>query len=85
MVIQTSLPSSSPDWVCPGLTDTHGGVLATSTNFLTWRAVSWSVSAADRQGVRAEPSMIRWLSSTRIDWPMVTGEGHVVALENGVG
>jgi hypothetical protein len=34
---------------------------------------------------RSRGSRFRWLTSTPSDRPMVTGEGHVVVLENGGG
>jgi len=43
------------------------------------------VSTVARRRLGAERSTFRWLPSTPLDWPMVTGEGHMVALENGGG
>jgi hypothetical protein len=54
-------------------------------DYLTRRSVSGSVRTADCRRAGAERSTFRWLPSTPLDWPMVTGEGHVVVLENGGG
>ena len=43
------------------------------------------VGPADCRREGAERSRFRWHCPLPIDWPMVTGEGHVVALENGSG
>ena len=73
-------------WACPGLADTNGGVLTTSVSYLTRRPVSRWVSTAVCRCAGAEISSFRWLlPSTPLDWPMVTSEGHVVALESGGG
>jgi hypothetical protein len=47
--------------------------------------VSGWVTTAGCRCAGAERSMFRWLPSTPLDRPVVTGEGHVVALENGGG
>jgi hypothetical protein len=67
------------------LTDTYRGVLTTSVSYLTRRSVSGWVRTADRRRAGAERSTFRWLPSTPLDRPTVTGEGHVVALEDGGG
>jgi hypothetical protein len=69
----------------PRFGDTKGGVLTASDSYVTRRSVSGWMSTADCRRAGAERSMFRWLPSTPFDWPMVTGEGHVVALENGGG
>jgi hypothetical protein len=56
-----------------------------SVGYLTRRSVSGWVRTAELRLAGAERSTFRWLPSTPLDWPTVTGEGHVVALENGGG
>jgi len=69
----------------PRLADTNRGVLTTSESYMTRRALSGWVSTADCRRPGAERSRLRWLTSTPIDWLMVTGEHHLGALDNGGG
>jgi len=73
------------EWACPGLADTNGAVRTTLKENSTRSSVMGWVRTADCECAGAEWSTLRWLPSTPLDWPMVTGEGHVVALENGGG
>jgi hypothetical protein len=73
------------DWG-PGLAHTNGAVRTTlEENFLTRCSVSGGIRTADCRRAGAERSTFRWLPSTPLEWPMVTREGHVFALENGGG
>jgi transposase-like protein len=69
---------------CKGITVISRDLDLTETAVREWVKRA-EVDGGTRNGLSTAEREELWLLSTPLDWPMVIGEGRVVALENGGG